>query len=206
MRKCLKGKLAGASFPIINHLIILRRGNEVLAILYGQYMVRSNVGLIGYFVSKGPKAISGAFTPAILKKMYNHLFLSFNNDARRHGFSSVWLFIGELKEEKGKIKNSSEAKVMRIAMKMYGGIPLDFDYYQYPLGVELPKGTKHVMLILFALSPGGRINGLSNSDLIKVLIPLQEDVYGPEDPLKFYEMTINSFRNKPFIGIKPGIL
>ena len=205
LMECLKGKFAGASFPIINHLIILRKGNEVLAILYGQYIVRANVGLIGYFVSKGPKVI-GVLTLALLKRMYDQLFLSFKNDARRHGFSSVWLYVGELEEEKGKIKNSNEARIMRIIMKGYGGIPLDFDYYQYPLDAYFTKRTKPVMLILFALSPGSRINGLSREDLRKILIPLLEDVYGEEDPLNFYEMTINSFRNKPFIGIKPGIL
>ena len=204
MRECLKGKIAGASFPLVNHLIILRSGNEVLAVLYGQYMVRSNVGLIGYFVSKGPKVI-GNLTIALLKRMYDHLFLSFQNDSRRHSFGSVWLYISELEEEKGKIKDSSEAKIMRIAMKMYGGIPLDFDYYLYPLGVNFTKNTKPIMTILFALSPHGRINGLSRSDLRKVLITLFNDIYGPEDPLNFYEMTLNSFRNKPFIGIKPGI-
>src|SRR3989338_4365574 len=48
IRSCLRTKLAGNSYPLINHLIIERAGNGVKAVLYGQYIVRSNVGLIGY--------------------------------------------------------------------------------------------------------------------------------------------------------------
>ena len=196
IRSCLKTKLAGSSFPLINHMIIERAGNEVKAVLYGQYIVRSNAGLIGYVAGKS----SNPF------KLINHLRLAFRGDARRHGKADVWLYISEFEEEKGKVKDSREARIMLIAMKRYGAIPLDFDYYQYPLGVELTRNTKPVMLILFVMSPAGRINGLSRSDLMKVLIPLHEDVYDTEGTDPFFMMTINSIRNKPFIGIKPGIL
>lgn len=203
LRECLKGKLAGASFPIINHLIILRKGNEVLAILYGQYMVRANAGLIGYFVSEGPKVI-GALTLTLLKRMYDQLFLSFKNDARRHGFSSVWLYIAELEEENGKIKDSNEARIMRIAMKRYGGIPLDFDYYQFNLGLKYYKRKPPLKFVLFALSLEGVVSGLSHDELYNLFVILNEDVYENSTADSVFQMSVNSFKNKPFIGRKPG--
>src|SRR3989338_7057029 len=116
IRSCLRVKLAGNSFPLINHMIIERAGDEVKAVLYGQYIVRSNIGLIGYVAGNS----SNPF------KMINHLRMAFQSDARRHNKSNVWLYISEFEEEKGKIKDSREARIMLIAMKRYGAMPLDF--------------------------------------------------------------------------------
>lgn len=193
IRSCLRTKLSGNSFPLINHLIIERAGKEVKALLYGQYMARPNVGLIGYVAGKS----SNPF------KLIDQLMLAFKGDARRHGKDDVDFYISEFEEAKGKIKGSREARIMLLAMKRYGAIPLDFDYYQYPLGVELTKNTQPVILILFVFSPKEKMNGLSKSGLMKILIPLYEDVYGIEGTGPLFEKTVNSFRTKPFIGHKP---
>ncbi|MEK6869633.1 MAG: hypothetical protein AABX74_05355, partial [Nanoarchaeota archaeon] len=75
LRNALKYKLGGNynSYPLVNHLIIDRTGDNVNAVLYGQYMVASNVALIGYFAGKTKNPFD----------MANQLRLAFRMDARR---------------------------------------------------------------------------------------------------------------------------
>lgn len=199
MRSSLGYKLAGVSYPLINHVIIARKGSYVSAVLYGQYFVRANAGLIGYVVSDH----SGNITASIGFKMFNQLFLAFQSDARRHG-KALWVAVGEMDASES---GSDEARLINIGFKRYGGVPLDFDYYPPPISpimyvfYKLPF-TKPKKLVLFVMSPRGKINGLPSKDLIGLLEVLYEDVYGIRTNHKFFRMTLASIGNREFIGPK----
>ncbi len=193
LRNALRYKLGGNynSYPLVNHLIIERIGDKVNAALYGQYMVASNVALIGYFAGKTKNPFG----------MANQLRLAFRMDAKRHGKSDVWLFIAEAETDKlGRIKLSEKTKIQLIAMKRWGAIPLDFDYYQAEMGID---DWKTVKMILFAAYPYGKLDGLTQRDLIFILIPLYR-AYGVTRTEEPYKMTMEGLKNKPFIGQKLG--
>ena len=201
MRYSLNYKLGNVSFPLINHVIIARKGNHVVAVLYGQYMARANFGLIGYVVSDHSKDVT-----AVSFSLFNHLFSAFQNDARRHG-KNLWLIVGEMDADE---TNSYEARLIRIGFRRYGGIPLDFDYYQPPMSTltyvfyKLPL-TNPKKLVLFVMSLAGKINGLTRSDLITLLEVLYEDTYGISTNHKFFKMTLASIGNREFIGPKEDL-
>jgi len=96
---------------------------------------------------------------------------------------------------------AEKTKIQLIAMKRWGAIPLDFDYYQAEIGIE-EWGV--IKMILFAAYPYGKLNGLTQKDLLYLLIPLYRDTYGVSPREEPYKMTMEGLKNKPFIGQKPG--
>ena len=106
--------------------------------------------------------------------------------------------------------DSDESRLINIGFKRYGGMPLDFDYYQPPISplmyvfYKMPF-AKPKKLVLFVMSPRGKINGLPSKDLIELLEVLYKDVYGISTNHKFFKMTLASIGNREFIGIKKGI-
>ncbi len=193
IRNALRYKLSGNynSYPLVNHLIIERTGDKVNAVLYGQYMIVNNVALIGYFAGKTKNPFD----------MANQLRLAFRMDARRHGKSDVWLLIAEAETTKnGRINLSERTKMQLIAMKRWGAIPLNFDYYQAEIGLDEWKTIK---MILFAAYPYGRLDGLAQKDLIFLLIQLYR-AYGVTSREEPYKRTMEGLKNKPFIGEKRG--